>query len=56
VKKNPVNPIYQYHLGLAYLKSGDKVKARSALEQALQLSSDFDGAAEAKKVLAGLRG
>ena len=56
VEKDPKNPVYHYHLGLAYAKSGDKGKAKSSLEQALKLKPDFEGAAEARKVLASLQG
>lgn len=56
VEKDPSNPLYRYHLGLAYLKVGDKVKARASLEQALKLKSDFEGAPEARKVLASIQG
>jgi tetratricopeptide (TPR) repeat protein len=54
VKKNPRNPLYQYHLGLAYLQGGDKGKARSALQAALKLQPNFTGAGEARKALSGL--
>jgi putative PEP-CTERM system TPR-repeat lipoprotein len=54
VKKDPQNWIYQYHLGLAYSKAGEKVKARQALERALALNASFPGAEEARKALAGL--
>jgi Flp pilus assembly protein TadD len=46
--------VVHYHLGLAYAKAGEKVRARGALEQALKLKKDFDGAADARKVLATL--
>jgi putative PEP-CTERM system TPR-repeat lipoprotein len=51
VRKDPNNPIYHYHLGLAYAKLGEKAKARASLEQALKLKGDFDGAAEARRLL-----
>lgn len=54
VEKDPKNPVYLYHLGMAYLASGDKTKARDAIEKALSLNSSFPGAAEAKQALAGL--
>jgi Flp pilus assembly protein TadD len=56
VEKAPKNPAYQYHLGLAYAKSGNKEEARKALEQALQLDPKFQGAADAQRVLAELKG
>jgi Flp pilus assembly protein TadD len=50
----PKNPTFHYHLGLAYARSGDKDRARSTLQTALRLKSDFDGATDAKRVLEGL--
>jgi tetratricopeptide (TPR) repeat protein len=55
VAKNPANPFYQFHLGLAYAKSGDTTNARQALERALALKSDFKGADEARSVLESLK-
>ena len=52
--KDPGNPLYQYHLGLAFAKMGDKAKARVALGRALALGKSFDGMADAKRVLASL--
>jgi Tfp pilus assembly protein PilF len=51
VEKVPANPSFHYHLGLAYAQTGDKAAARQALEQALRLKADFDGADDARKVL-----
>jgi Flp pilus assembly protein TadD len=55
VGKDPKNPLYQYHLGLAYAGAGNKVKARATLEQALKLNGNFGGAADARKALDTLR-
>ena len=54
VEKDPGNPAFHYHLGLAYSQTGDKAAARQALEQALKLKPDFEGAEDAKKVLSTL--
>jgi len=54
VARTPANPEYLYHLALAHLKNGDKVKARESLENALKAKSNFQSAAEARKTLAGL--
>lgn len=54
IQKDPKNPLYYYHLGTAYAKAGDKDRARPALQKALQLSSSFPGATEAKQALATL--
>ena len=35
---DPKSPDYYYNLGLAYLKKGDKVKAKSALKQSLKIN------------------
>jgi tetratricopeptide (TPR) repeat protein len=51
VDKDPSNPTYQYHLGLAYAKTGDRRKAKEALQRALAIKADFSGAEDAKKVL-----
>jgi Flp pilus assembly protein TadD len=55
-KQGPPNPGTQYRLGLAYLKNGDKKNARASLEQALKLNPEFEGAADARKTLAGIKG
>jgi len=52
VEKLPQNPVVRYHLGLAYYKKGDNDKAKKEFEKALSLNSSFDGAEEAKKILA----
>jgi Flp pilus assembly protein TadD len=54
VKADPKNAGYHYHLGLAYAKSGNKVKAREFLQKAAELGGDSKDATEAKKVLATL--
>jgi Flp pilus assembly protein TadD len=48
----PKEPLFQFHLGMAYMQTGHLDKAKQLLNQALALKSDFDGAAEARKVLA----
>jgi tetratricopeptide (TPR) repeat protein len=52
VLKDPNNSVYQYHVGLAYLMAGQGEKAKRALTRALQIKSDFDGAADARRALA----
>ncbi len=52
--KAPNNAGYLYRLGLAYLKNGDKAKARESLEKALKVNKDFKDAGEARKILANL--
>jgi Flp pilus assembly protein TadD len=55
VSLDPQNPIYHFHLGLAYAKTGDTAKARKSLEEALKLRADFAGATEARAALASLK-
>jgi tetratricopeptide (TPR) repeat protein len=55
VQRAPQNAQFHYHLGAAYFKAKDLKKAKPELEQALKLSSQFDGADDAKKMLASLK-
>lgn len=48
------NPTVRYHLGMTYLKQGQREKAKAELKDALSLSDDFDGADEARKALNAL--
>ncbi len=48
--KQPEDPLL-HHLGLAYAQTGDKAAARQALEHALKLKADFEGADEARALL-----
>ena len=52
--KIPENQAATYHLGMTYYKNGDAQKARVELEKALVLDENFNGAEEARQVLAGL--
>jgi Flp pilus assembly protein TadD len=54
IDKDPNNPVFHYHLGLAYSRTGDSAAARQTLERALKLQGDFAGADDAKKVLQAL--
>jgi Flp pilus assembly protein TadD len=51
LEKAPDNPAFHYHLGLAYAQAGDKAAARLAMEKALKLKADFEGADEARSLL-----
>jgi len=55
VGKAPGNPVFRYHLGLAYARLGDRDRARKALAEAIALNPDFDGAGDARTVLASLK-
>jgi Flp pilus assembly protein TadD len=52
--KAPDDATVHYHLGLAYVQTGAKGKARAAFEQALAGKKDFEGQAEARRALSGL--
>ena len=56
VQQQPDNATFRYHLGLAYAQAGDSASARRSLERALALASDFDGAADARRLLVELEG
>ena len=51
IEKDPNNATYQHHLGLIYLKTGDLDLAKSALQKALALDPEFEGAGEAEEAL-----
>jgi Flp pilus assembly protein TadD len=53
-EKAPNNPAIRYHLGMAYLKNGDKGKAKKELKKALDLSPEFPGSEETKTALQSL--
>jgi len=53
--RQPDNPNYLYHLALAHHQNGDNAKARTNLEKALK-SGNFEGAAEARKLLESIKG
>ena len=55
VQKDPQNPLMHFHLGLAYAKVGEQAKARRSLDQALRLNPSFEGADEARRVLASMQ-
>jgi len=49
-EKLPNEAAVRYHLGMAYLRNGDKADAKSELTAALKLGS-FDGEDDAKRTL-----
>ena len=55
VQKDPNNPLFHYHLGLAYKKAGNSTQARESLSRALTLKPDFSGAQEARAALESLK-
>ena len=54
VDRDPSNPMYHYHLGAAYASGGSKDLAKKALNTALSLRPDFDGAQDATRLLSTL--
>ena len=52
IAKDSKNPLYHFHLGLAYAKAGKPAEARMAIQQALKLDPNFEQADEARKILA----
>jgi Tfp pilus assembly protein PilF len=51
VSKQPDNPTYHYHLGVAYFRMGQKEKAKQELEAAFRLKKDFSEAGDARALL-----
>ena len=56
VKKDPKNAGYAAHLGLAYAKAGDKLKAAESLRRAFRLGTGFPDEAEARVTLSSIVG
>ena len=56
VEQQPENPSYHYHLGMAQVGTNDWRQGEQSLAQALSLSSEFEGAEEARETLAMIRG
>lgn len=51
-EKLPASPDVQFHLGMTHFMMGEEQPARAALERALNLSQDFQGAEAARRSLA----
>ncbi len=51
VESEPENPVYNYHLGMAYQQLGDTVNAKKHLEVAARSDREFGGKEEAIRVL-----
>ncbi len=52
VTKEPGNPTFRYHYGLALLQKGDKLSARKEFEEALKKNPSHDETSKIKDVLA----
>ncbi len=55
VEREPNNPTYHLHLGLAFAKQGDSINARQSLERTLELKPDASVTQEARVVLTSLK-
>ena len=53
--KEPDNPLYHYHLGLAYAKADQPALARQHLEHVLKLDPKYSDADDVRKQLAQLK-
>jgi len=51
IESAPETLVYQYHLGMAYLKAGDKAAARQYLAKAVAGDTRYDGIDEARETL-----
>jgi predicted Zn-dependent protease len=54
VRQSPSNAVYQYHLGMALLKTGDPAEAKASLERALGANLAANYAENARSALAEL--
>jgi predicted Zn-dependent protease len=54
VEQSPEVPVFQYHLGMAYLKLGDKAAASAHLNRATDGAFSYDGVEEARAALKDL--
>jgi Tfp pilus assembly protein PilF len=52
IELNPLESWYHYHLGLAYLKAGDALRGRAALQRALDIGMEGNTSTEIKRLLA----
>jgi len=55
VRKDPQKALYRYHLGMAYNGAGDRNRARTELQKALQLNLRGPDAEDAQRTLAALQ-
>jgi tetratricopeptide (TPR) repeat protein len=55
VRKAPESPVYRYHLGMAFMATGQRAKARANLEAALRLNLEGDDGTHARDALAKMR-
>jgi tetratricopeptide (TPR) repeat protein len=51
VQRDPKNPVYRYHLGIAYAKTGDRVRAKASFDEALKQRPGYADAEAARRAL-----
>ena len=56
VKKEPDNALFNYHLGLAYAKSGKAALARQQLDRVVKIKPNFPEVEELRKAVAEAKG
>ncbi len=56
VKKEPDNAVYNYHLGLAYAKSGQAALAKQQLDRVLRLKPNFPEVDQLRRAVAEAKG
>jgi tetratricopeptide (TPR) repeat protein len=56
VKKEPDNPLYNFHLGLAYAKSGQVALARQQLDRVVKINPNFPDVDELRRAVAQAKG
>jgi len=56
VTKEPENPLFNYHLGLAYAKNGQAALAKQQLDRVVKLKPNFPDVDELRKAVAEAKG
>ena len=56
IKKDPDNVLYNYHLGLAYAKSGQAALARQQLDRVVKIKPNFPDVDELRRALSEAKG
>ena len=55
-EQDPLNPVYNFHLGMIFYKNGELNKAKERLEAALKSPDGFVGKEEAQRTLKSIKG
>jgi putative PEP-CTERM system TPR-repeat lipoprotein len=56
VKQEPDNPLFNYHLGLAYAKNGQAALARQQLDRVVKIKPNFPGVDELRQAVTEAKG